>query len=128
MPSTFNNPRLIERRRELRKNATLPEHILWGYLRNKRLYGLKFWRQYSIGPYIVDFYCPKYRLAIEVDGDSHFLPGAQEYDAKRQQFIESFNITVIRFLNTDVRYSIDAVLSIIQDVALELHHPQPPVQ
>ncbi len=87
--------------------------------------GLRFWRQYSIGPYVVDFYYPKVRLVVEVDGDSHFLPGAREYDQKREQFIRGFNIRIIRFLNSDVHKNIDGVLQRIEEV-IDAYHPLSP--
>ncbi len=122
----FNDPRFLQRRRSLRRSSTPAEVRLWGYLRQKRFCDLKFWRQYGVGPYIVDFYCPQLRLAIELDGDSHFLPGAQEYDAARQRFIESFNITVIRFLNTDIYENIDGVLQALEEtVRVFYHHLSP---
>jgi len=65
-----NDPALKQRRRELRRNQTDAEKALWAYLRNKQFYGMKFFRQYSIGPYILDFYCPNMKLAVELDGNS----------------------------------------------------------
>jgi len=67
----FNIKSLKDRRRELRSNQTEFEKILWTSLRGRKLNGFKFHRQYSIGPYIVDFYCPFIRLAIEIDGGHH---------------------------------------------------------
>jgi len=63
-----NNPKLKTRRKKLRQNQTEAEKLLWSQLRNKRFYGVKFFRQYSIGHYILDFYSPAFRLAIELDG------------------------------------------------------------
>lgn len=94
----------------MRNNMPQAEQILWSYLRCKQLEGCKFRRQYGVGKYVVDFYCPKLKLAIEVDGDSHFYPGAQEYDQKRQKYIESFGIRFLRCTNTDVYENIDGVL------------------
>ena len=99
-----------KKRRSLRNNAPRAEVVLWYELKGKQLKGYKFRRQYSIGPYIADFYCVKARLVIEVDGDSHFMPGADIKDEKRQDYIESFGLRVIRFTNTDVYCNIDGVL------------------
>lgn len=62
----YNNPKHKKKRRYLRENITDAENIIWFYLRNKKLKGLKFYRQYGIDDYIVDFYCPKLRLVIEI--------------------------------------------------------------
>lgn len=59
---------------------------------------------------MIDFYCPALRLAIEVDGYSHFQEGAEEYDKRRQRFIEQFNIHFLRFTNTDVYENLDGVI------------------
>lgn len=91
-----------------------PEQKLWYYLR-KRFLDLKFRRQFGIGPYIVDFYCPAIRLAIEVDGDSHFDPDAHRRDERRDSFIKAQGIRMIRIKNTDVRDSIDGVVGLIRD-------------
>lgn len=93
-----------------------PEVILWQKLRAEQLYGLKFRRQYGIGKYIVDFYCPKKKLAIEIDGDSHYEQEAIKYDKERQDFIESRNIRVIRFTNKEIMENIEGVLEMIVKV------------
>jgi len=68
----------------------------------------------------VDFYCPKLRLAIEVDGESYFVDGAQEDDQARQQEIEALGITFLRFMNTDIYENLDGVLQAIADKIEEL--------
>ena len=67
----YNDPSAKLDRRRLRKNATNAERKSWSILRSRRIAGLKFFRQYSVGPYILDFYCPEQRLAIEIDGGQH---------------------------------------------------------
>lgn len=119
----YNDPRFLLRRRALRRSATLAETRFWTRVRKKQFMGLKFWRQYGIGPYIVDFYCPKIRLAIELDGDLHFLAGAPEYDRERQCYIESFDIRVIRFLNSDIRDNLDGVLQTLEIFISSFYHP-----
>src|SRR5262245_50658510 len=79
----YNAPQLKERRKELRNSSTAVEAILWKNLQNRKVAGKKFRRQLSMGPYIVDFFCPECKLAIELDGAPHFEELAQEYDAKR---------------------------------------------
>lgn len=98
------------RRRELRKEATIPERLLWEKLRNRALSGLKFRRQVGIGPFIVDFYCAEHRLVIEIDGESHFTSEGIAYDAERTAYLESLNNHVLRFTNADVMENINAVL------------------
>ena len=72
-----------------------------------KLMGYRFRRQYGIGPYVLDFYCLGLKLAIEVDGDSHFEAG--EYDRERQRYIESLGIRVLRFTNREVFERLDDV-------------------
>lgn len=72
--------------------------------------GYKFRRQHSVDRFVIDFYCPELRLAIEVDGDSHFTPRARAYDRGRQKHIESFGIRFLRVMNKDVYHNLDAVL------------------
>lgn len=93
---------------------------LWDQLKNKQLNGLKFRRQQGIGPYIVDFYCPKLKLAIELDGDSHFENGAEDYDLRRQNYIEKRGIRFMRFTNNEVYESLEEVVKLIGDKILSL--------
>lgn len=125
MPPRFlyNDPSLKRRRQKLRNESTPAERKLWEHLRKSQLLGLKFQRQYGIGPYIIDFFCPELRLAIEIDGDSHFAPDAVVYDKQRQQFIESKDITVVRFLNTDIHENIDGVLKQLRKLITTLCLP-----
>lgn len=106
---TFNHSNQIRLRRELRKNLTAPEERLWMLVRRCQL-GVRFRRQQGIGRYIVDFYCAKWKLVIELDGDSHFTPEAERYDLERDRFLGSVGLTVLRFSNQDVMQNIDGVL------------------
>lgn len=108
--SQFNLHKYKLRRKELRNNSTKAEQLLWKYLKNSRFLNLKFRRQQGIGRYIVDFYCPDCRLAIEIDGDSHFNEDSLEYDNIRTEFLNAEGIKVIRFTNTDIYKNISAVL------------------
>lgn len=94
----------------MRKNQTEPERILWERLRNKQQSSHKFYRQYGIGPYILDFFCPAINLAIELDGESHESTDAKIYDKERSRYLESFNIRVVRFKNKEVINDITEVL------------------
>jgi len=95
----------------LRKNMPKAEVILWSKLKGKGLDNYKFRRQYSVGKFVIDLYCPKLKLAIEVDGDSHYVEGAKERDRERQIIIETFGITFLRFNNREVHKNIDSVLN-----------------
>lgn len=108
----FNKSSILEKRKTLRNNQTEPEKKLWQYLRNEQL-GVKFRRQHSIGEYIADFYCPKLKLVIEVDGDIHFTNEAIEYDKIRTTFFNSLGIEVVRFTNEEVMKNIEGVIDII---------------
>ncbi len=113
MTRIFTKKNLQERRRYLRHNMPKAEVILWSKLKSRQMHGKRFLRQYSVDRYIVDFYCPRLKLAIEVDGDSHYKKDAEEYDAIRQQYIESFGIRFFRCTNTDVLTNIDGVCEYI---------------
>ena len=114
MPLIYNKTGIKERRRELRKNQTDVERLLWKQIRNKNFFGLKFFRQYSVGAYIVDFYCPKLKLAIELDGGQHAEEGNKEYDKIRTDYLKSMGIKVMRFWNNDVIHNIEGVLEEIK--------------
>ena len=114
-------------RKELRSNAPAPEKILWNKIRCNQL-GIKFRRQYGIGRYIADFYSPQIKLLIELDGDSHYQEGSQEYDAVRDQFMHSLGIVVLRFRNDEVMRELNAVIGKIVDVIEDLSPlPSPPL-
>nr|WP_050568412.1 endonuclease domain-containing protein [Vibrio jasicida] len=86
-----------------------PEEVLWQKIRRKQL-GVKFRRQHGIGRYIVDFYCAELSLVIEIDGDSHFSTEGKEKDTKRDAFIETLGIKVLRFTNEEVMKQTESVL------------------
>src|SRR5262245_61975041 len=113
-PRLHNAPRLKSRRRELRNSSTSVEAILWKSLQNRKLAGKKFRRQMSIGPYIVDFFCPECRLAIELDGAPHYRELTIEYDAKRTAYLESEGISVMRFENRVIYEDLENVLALIR--------------
>lgn len=100
-------------RKSLRKNATDAERKLWSKLRNKQLMGFKFHRQYSIQQYILDFYCPEKRLAIELDGSHHAEDKTREYDEGRTKELQAHSIKVLRFWNSEVTSNINAVIETI---------------
>ncbi|KAA0206036.1 DUF559 domain-containing protein [Candidatus Uhrbacteria bacterium] len=118
----YNDPLLTERRRELRRCSTDAERALWERLRGRRFQGLRFRRQFGVDRFILDFYCPRLRLGIEVDGDIHLH--SQERDRERDEIIEAHNIQVLRFWNREIFENIDTVLRQIA-VAVEFRKRLP---
>ncbi len=104
-----NNLALKSLRQSLRESQTVAEKELWQQLRAKRFFGYKFFRQYSVGKYILDFYCPALSLAIEADGGGH--AERVDYDQERTNYLKLNNITVLRFWNNDIMKNLDGVLS-----------------
>jgi len=102
MGKIFNRPSENEKRKKLRKEMTKAEAILWSYLKNKQIYGCKIRRQYSVKSFIIDFYCPKIKLAIEVDGPTHLSEEDIAYDKHRQEEIETLGIQFLLFWNNEV--------------------------
>ena len=88
--------------RQLRRDLSLPEVILWDCLRDRRLQGLRFRRQHPIGPYVLDFFHAEGRLAVEVDGAHHDLPGQMRHDARRDSWLAGRGIRVMRIAASDV--------------------------
>jgi very-short-patch-repair endonuclease len=101
------NPKLKELARELRKNSTLSEVLLWLKIKGKVM-GVEFHRQVPIDNFIVDFYCHELMLAIEIDGSSH--DDKQDYDQNRQLILENLGVKFIRFRDIDVKQSMGWVL------------------
>ena len=97
----------------LRNNLSKAEAVLWKHLSNRQMCGFKFRRQHGFDQYVVDFYCPELKLAIEIDGESHFQPGAKEYDHEREECIKSFGVKIVRFQNADVYQNLNGVLEAI---------------
>jgi very-short-patch-repair endonuclease len=101
------NPDLLPRAAAMRKKMTPEEYKLWtGFLQN---FEFKVYRQRPIDNFIVDFYCPKLNLVIEIDGSVHDAPEAQVSDGERTKILESYDLKVIRFRNRDVREEFESV-------------------
>ena len=83
MTVVFNKHSELQKRRDLRKRMPPAERTVWKHLQNRQMSGAKFRRQVSVGVYVLDFYCPAFKLALEIDGSSHDREDAQEYDAIR---------------------------------------------
>jgi len=105
------NPLLVERAKQMRKNPTSAERKLWqDYFRQ---FPLKVWRQKPIDNFIVDFYCAKLKLVIEIDGNIHFTEQGIKYDENRTQILESYGLQVVRFTNDEVMNCFDGVCQCI---------------
>jgi very-short-patch-repair endonuclease len=102
-------------RKNLRNNSTSAENVLWGALQKRKLAGRKFRRQQSIENFIVDFYCPREKLIIEVDGGYHAHCRIREYDLKRTEKLEALGYNVIRFKNKLIFHHLDQVLETIKE-------------
>jgi very-short-patch-repair endonuclease len=109
-----NQPELKTFRTRLRKNLTPAEAKLWKTLQGSKLDGRKFRRQQSIGKYVLDFYCPQEKLAVELDGEAHFNELAIIRDRERSAFIQYFGIKVIRFENRIVFENLEWVMNKIR--------------
>ena len=108
------SPEIFARAKELLKNMTPAEKMLWQRLRNYQLDGFYFRRQHPIKYFIADFYCAKADLIVEVDGGVHNDPDAQEWDINRTAELEKSGITVIRFTNEEVFNDIERVIQKIR--------------
>ena len=117
---TYNDPKLKPRRKELRHNETKEEKLLWANLRRKKL-NFKFTRQYSVGPYILDFYCVEKRLGIELDGFHHLEN--KDYDKEREEYLLFNDIRILRFWNREVSANMDKVLERIKIELGTFPHP-----
>ena len=123
-----NIGKLRENRKKLRNSLTPAEAKLWSLLKNSQLEKRKFRRQHSVGPYVLDFYCPSERLSIELDGAAHFTDGGYKYDSARTEYLDALNICVIRFENKDVFENTEGVLEEIRrNFTSEQTTPAPPL-
>ena len=107
----YYNPKLKELSKELRKDGNLSEVLLWEQLKARKMKGYQFMRQKPISNYIVDFYCSKLRLVIEIDGKSH--DQKLDKDELRQKKLESLGLSLLRFYDQDVRNNLDGVIKAI---------------
>jgi very-short-patch-repair endonuclease len=104
------NKGLREHSRQLRKNMTDAERLVWSRLRGKQLKEFQFYRQKPIGNFIIDFYCPRAKLVIELDGGQHFSTDGTEKDRQRDAYLGSLGLTVLRFSDREVFEHLDAVM------------------
>ena len=138
MTNVYNRREQTPLRQDLRNNASPIERLLWGRLRGSQIAGAKFRRQFGIGEFIVDFYCPAIKLAVELDGESHRTDEATVKDRRRSAYVESLGVTVLRFSNEQIVNEMDVVVEQIAHVAASLPkaagakqkaepHPNPPL-
>jgi very-short-patch-repair endonuclease len=119
MSSAATQPRTasISHARAMRKDLTPPEARLWSALRRRGVAGLKFRRQHPIGPFILDFYCHAARLAVEVDGTLHTLGDNPTRDDRRDTWLDSHGVTVLRVPAFAVKDNLEGVLSLIEQAS-----------
>lgn len=115
-------PRSKKLAQRLRNNSTISERILWKYLRKKQMLGYDFNRQKPLGSYVVDFYCIKLKLAIEIDGASHELK--DDYDNNRDKILKSMGIFLLHFTDKDVKTDTYGVLVAIKRWIRDLENTQ----
>jgi very-short-patch-repair endonuclease len=104
---------LRDRSRQLRRDSTDAERVLWRLLRDRRLAGKKFRRQHEFGPYILDFFCAARSLAIEIDGEQHLTPEGLRKDEARTRYVAAQGVHLVRFNNVEVLQQQEAVLQAI---------------
>ena len=122
----YNNPNLLSKRKDLRNNSTSAESTLWKVLKGKQIMGMKFRRQHSVGPYILDFYCPQMRLCIELGGHEHFTSvGDAQDDIRTEYLLRYHGIQTLRFENSDIFNHTEGVLGIIGETIQELLNSPP---
>jgi very-short-patch-repair endonuclease len=114
------DPEFLDFARRLRKNQTDAEKLLWSILRSRQLLGVKFRRQHSIGPYILDYYCHDYKLCIELDGGQHYTSQGQKEDEARAVFLAKRGVRILRFGNGDVLKNLEGVLLAIVEKVTSL--------
>ncbi len=122
------NPKLKDRARKLRKESTLSEVLLWNQLKGKQIDGYQFMRQEPIDNYIVDFFCSKLKLIIEIDGVSHI--GKEKSDLKREEQLKSMGFSILRFCDLDIKTNMEEVIDAIYhwiNINKKLTTPWPPL-
>jgi len=110
MTKIYNKKENKEQRRELRKTQTPEELIFWAHVKNRKFHGYKFRRQYSIGNYVADFYCPELKLVVEIDGGQHYEKENIKKDLLRTEYFDSLGIKVRRYINIDIKNNLVSVM------------------
>ena len=107
--------KLKEPSQELRKNLTLAEKCLWARINKRQIKGYRFCRQKPLGAFIVDFYCQKAKLVIEVDGGIHLSKTVHKDDQNKDEYFKSLKLSILRFTNEDVFTNIEEVINKIKN-------------
>ncbi len=113
-------PSIFKLAKKLRKTQTEAEKILWLKLNKNQISGLHLRRQHPINKFIVDFYCPKIKLAIEIDGSIHDIPEFHNHDLGRSDILNDFGIKVIRFTNEQIINETDYTVNQIEEISKKL--------
>ena len=111
----FYNTKLKKYSQELRKNMTEAEKLLWSKLRRKQLKDSQFYRQRIIGNYIVDFYCPKTKLIVELDGGQHYNEGENRKDRIRDDYMKKLGMRILRVSDREVFENLNGVIERIYE-------------
>ena len=119
MTKHYNKKTEKEKRRILRNEMTYCENIMWIHLRKKQL-GVRFLRQYSVDQFVIHFYSPEIKLAIELDGNVHDNPDQKAYDEERQKYLEKFHIIFVRITNDELMGNANMAFKKIEDKIEEL--------
>jgi very-short-patch-repair endonuclease len=109
---------------ELRRNMTFAEKLLWEELKNRSIFKVRFKRQHPIDIFIVDFYCHKLKLAIEVDGEIHLEKEIKDYDDGRTYDLEKLGLKILRFTNNQI---IDDLETVRNNILNEIKRISPPL-
>lgn len=120
MTEHFNKSSEKAKRRKLRQNSTEAEKLIWRFIRNRQLPGYKFKRQYSIDHFVIDFYCPELKLAIEADGGSHIEPVSKKYDIRRERYLKKFCLTFVRIKDQELFGNPNKAFAKIEDAVKKL--------
>ncbi len=111
--------------RGLRNGMTRSEQMLWARLRGRQVQGIQFYQQKPLGVYILDFYAPKARLVVEVDGPQHLELEHGENDARRDAYLTGAGLKVLRFSNTQIFQELNEVVTLISKALIERTHTSP---
>ena len=110
MTKIYNKTNNKKKRRELRKNQTPEGLIFWAHVKDRRFHGYKFRRQFSIGNYIADFYCPELKLVVEIDGGQHLEEENMEKDLSRTEYFSDLGMKVKRYTNLEIKNNLESAL------------------
>lgn len=117
----YNHPSQASLRKELRNEGTSAEASLWLSLKGRQIEGMRWRRQFGVGPYVLDFYCPQLRLCIELDGAQHYTIQGAENDLQREEWLHhTHGIRTIRFENKDIFIHHEAVIEHIRGITRKI--------